>query len=126
MINSITAINKSASGNIDLSGTKGMDYLSVKAAAMILRAVNQKDRKNMLKLIEDKASVNVSDIYIKLRMEQSVASQHLSILRKANVVTTTRKGKEIFYSLNYDRMIDVIAFVYGLTSITNSDNSALD
>ena len=97
-----------------------MDYSSVNTAALILRAINQKDRKNMMKFIEEKASVNVSDIYIKLRMAQSEAWQHLSILRKANVVTTTRKGKEIFYSLNYARMIDVTAFVYGLTSITNS------
>ena len=45
--------------------------------------------------------MTVTDIYVKLRLEQSVASQHLAILRKAGVVQTERDGKFIFYSLGY-------------------------
>ena len=40
-------------------------------------------------------------------MEQSVASQHLAILRRAGVVTTERDGKFIFYSLNVERIREI-------------------
>jgi DNA-binding transcriptional ArsR family regulator len=43
----------------------------------------------------------------RLRMEQSPASQHLRILREAGFVNTERSGKEIYYSLNYERFAEV-------------------
>ena len=39
-----------------------------------------------------------------LRIEQSVASQHLAILRKAGIVSTMREGKFIFYAINSSRI----------------------
>lgn len=35
-------------------------------------------------------AISVTEIYVKLRLEQSVASQHLAILRRAGVVQTDR------------------------------------
>jgi len=46
--------------------------------------------------------MNVTDIYVKLRIEQSVASQHLAILRNEGFVSTEREGKTIWYSINAD------------------------
>ena len=51
--------------------------------------------------------MTVTDIYIKLRLEQSVASQHLAILRRAGVVATDRQGKFIYYSLNKERLVEI-------------------
>jgi DNA-binding transcriptional ArsR family regulator len=48
---------------------------------------------------------------VKLRLEQSVASQHLAILRRAGIVSTTRDGKFIHYSVNYARLAEVVKFV---------------
>ena len=48
---------------------------------------------------------------MKLRLEQSVASQHLAVLRKAGFVTTTRDGKFIYYSVNAGRMLELNRFV---------------
>jgi len=58
--------------------------------------------------------MNVTDIYVKLRLEQSVASQHLAILRRANIVITDRDGKFIHYKLNYEKLTDVSKFVADL------------
>ena len=93
-----------------------MNYVAVKDAAMILRSVNQKVRQHILKLIEENKRMKVTDIYVKLRLEQSVASQHLAILRHANIVSTERKGKEIYYSLNPARIEQVAAFVKKIAS----------
>jgi DNA-binding transcriptional ArsR family regulator len=48
---------------------------------------------------------------VKLRLEQSVASQHLAILRKAGFVKTDRDGKFIYYSVNINRMQELNQFV---------------
>jgi len=55
--------------------------------------------------------MTVTSIYIKLRLEQSVASQHLAILRRAGVVITERQGKFIYYSLDQDRLTQISRLV---------------
>lgn len=91
-----------------------VDTLSVKKAALILRAFNHKLRQQILKLIDTQEKVTVTEIYVKLRIEQSVASQHLAILRKAEFVKTERDGKFIYYTINTDRMKDLNRFVTDL------------
>mgnify|MGYP000235707255 FL=1 len=88
-----------------------LDYLRSKKAALILRAVNHKLRQQMIKLIDEKQKIVVTEIYVKLKLEQSVASQHLAILRRAGIVSTQRDGKFIYYSVNYPRVQEVVDFV---------------
>ena len=88
-----------------------VELLNVKKAALILRAVNHKLRQQILKLIDEHGKVTVTELYMKLRLEQSVASQHLAVLRKAGFVTTTRDGKFIYYSVNAGRMLELNKFV---------------
>lgn len=84
-----------------------LDVAVLKEGALILRAVNNKLRQQMLQLIDKMQNVTVTEIYIKLRIEQSVASQHLAILRNAGFVNTERDGKFIYYSVNYNRLKQV-------------------
>lgn len=88
-----------------------LDYAAVKSAAMTLRAINHKLRQQIVRLLEEHKRMNVTDIYVKLRLEQSVASQHLAILRRANIVRTEREGKFIHYSLNHTRIANIAQFV---------------
>lgn len=44
--------------------------------------------------------ITVTDIYVFCRIEQSVASQHLARLRRAELVNTEREGKYIYYTVN--------------------------
>jgi len=75
-----------------------IDFLQTKKTALILRALNHKLRQQMLKLLDENKKMTVTELYVKLRLEQSVASQHLAILRRAGIVSTQRIGKFIFYS----------------------------
>jgi len=84
-----------------------IDAVQLKKAALVLRSLNHKLRQQILRLIHSKQQIIVSDIYAKLRLEQSVTSQHLAILRKAGFVNTERDGKRIFYSVNYQRLQEV-------------------
>jgi DNA-binding transcriptional ArsR family regulator len=78
---------------------------------MVLRAINHKLRQQVLKLIDESGKMTVTEIYVKLRLEQSVASQHLAILRKAGFVKTDRDGKFIYYSVNTERLEELNKFV---------------
>ena len=93
-----------------------IDYYNVKKVALILRALNHKLRQQLLKLIEEEKKITVTEIYVRLKLEQSVASQHLAILRKAGIVTTQRDGKFIFYIINHKRIDEISAFVNELVA----------
>ncbi len=91
-----------------------IDYNALKKAALVLRALNHKLRQQLLKLIEEEKKITVTEIYVRLRLEQSVASQHLAILRKAGIVNTERDGKFIFYTVNFKRLEEISQFVKNL------------
>lgn len=84
-----------------------IDLNLVKKSQMTLRALNHKLRQQILSTIERNENISVTEIYVKLRIEQSVASQHLAILRRANIVKTRREGKIIWYSVNFDRIKEI-------------------
>ncbi len=92
-----------------------LDYQELKKAVLVLRAINHKLRQRIIELLEENNSLTVTDIYIKMRLEQSVASQHLAILRRAGIVLTTRNGKFIYYSLNKNRLAQISELVEELT-----------
>ena len=90
--------------------TVKINFLQTKKAAMILRALNHKLRQQMLKLLDENKKMTVTELYVKLRLEKSVASQHLAILRRAGIVSTVRNGKFIFYSPSYSRISEVMKY----------------
>ena len=90
------------------------DYLKIKKAALVLRALNHKLRQQIIKTIFEHKRITVTELYVKLRLEQSVASQHLAILRKAEIVSTVREGKFIFYTINEERIQEINQFVNNL------------
>ena len=93
-----------------------LDYGELRKAVLVLRAVNHKLRQNIIDLLEENVKMTVTDLYIKLRLEQSVASQHLAILRRAGVVSTERQGKFIYYSLDKDRLSQISRLVEELAA----------
>ena len=59
-----------------------------------------------------------------MRLEQSITSQHLRILRNADLVNTRREGKFIYYSLNYDKIDQVNTCIIDFSErlqLTNAD-----
>lgn len=77
---------------------------NIEKAAALLRAVSHHLRLQIIKMINEKKEVNVNVIYKTLKIEQSITSQYLKILRSVDVVRTRRDGKKIYYSLNYKKL----------------------
>lgn len=84
-----------------------MELEEFKKAALALRALNHKVRQQILSLIHEKEEITVSEIYAKLKLEQSLTSSYLAILRRAGIVKTRREGQSIHYSVNYDHIAQV-------------------
>jgi len=81
-----------------------IEFFYLKKASLVFRAVNNKVRLQILQILQEHSKMTVTSLYIKLRLDQSATSQHLSILRKTGFVTTERDGKCIYYSINYQRL----------------------
>ena len=102
---------------VSLPGGKGkitVDMRLIKRAALSLRALNNPLREKLLGLIERNSKIGVTELYSKLKIEQSVASQHLAILRRAQVVNAKRDGRKISYSINGKRIAEIIKLASAL------------
>jgi DNA-binding transcriptional ArsR family regulator len=105
---------------VNADGSEGspvkVDFLNLKKAAMILRALNHKLRQQIIRILDENKRLTVTELYVQLRLEQSVASQHLAILRRAGIVKTERDGKFIYYTVNNSRISDIMKSVDELIS----------
>jgi DNA-binding transcriptional ArsR family regulator len=79
---------------------KQFNSLLVKQAYLILKAINHKQRLDILYLLNKQEKLTVTDIFISLRLEQSIVSQHLRKLKSAKLVSSLRMGKNIYYFIN--------------------------
>jgi DNA-binding transcriptional ArsR family regulator len=107
--------------NLALTGATGkekvvVNFGTIKRAALTLRAIHHPLRKKLLEVINSKENITVTEIYVKLKLEQSVASQHLALLRRANLVITKREGKYIHYFINQKRMAEIADITAQLAS----------
>ena len=73
--------------------TPEIDFDKIKEIGEITKALNHKIRVEMIKIIRTRILVTVTDIFIALRIDQPVASQHLAVLRHAKLVLTDKRRK---------------------------------
>lgn len=78
---------------------------TIEVAVDLLRTLNNTYRQRIIRLLELEDELSVTEIYIKLNLDQSVASQHLSMLRRHQLMRTKRSGKHVIYSLNRARFM---------------------
>ena len=88
-----------------------IDNDKLQLSSEILRAIAHPLRLQILEFIDQNKRINVNKIYNTLKLEQSITSQHLRILRDTEILETKRTGKYIFYSLNYSRIENTVKSV---------------
>jgi DNA-binding transcriptional ArsR family regulator len=81
------------------------DNEKLEYSSELLRALAHPLRLKILEFIDKHQEINVNKIYNTLKIEQSITSQHLKVLRDAGVVSTDRDGKYIHYSIDYNRLM---------------------
>jgi ArsR family transcriptional regulator len=88
-----------------------IDSDKLQASAELLRALAHPLRMKILGFIDQNSMINVNKIYNTLKLEQSITSQHLRILRAVDLVETHREGKYIYYKINYDKLNQAVGAI---------------
>ncbi len=83
----------------------------LEVSSEILRALAHPLRMKILAFIDQNDMINVNKIYNTLKLEQSITSQHLRILRMAGLVNTERDGKFIHYSIDYEKVASTVGAI---------------
>jgi ArsR family transcriptional regulator, virulence genes transcriptional regulator len=79
------------------------NQLAIDRAAAKLRALDHPLRNTLLTLIDNKPGIIVTDLMIAIRTEQTVASQHLAILKRSGLIYSEREGKTMKYFIDYNK-----------------------
>ncbi len=91
--------------------TDSINNQKLKFSTDVLRAMAHPLRMKILEFIDKNKTINVNKIYNTLKLEQSITSQHLKILRASGLVHTHREGKYIHYTIDYPRMASAVQAV---------------
>lgn len=81
-----------------------------------LAALSDQNRQKILDILK-KGEKNVSEINAKLNITMATLSHHLDILKRCDLVSCRRDGREIYYSLNLSVMEEITEQVIKLLTI---------
>ncbi len=84
----------------------------------IFKALSDKNRRKIVTLLRD-SDMGVNEMLPFLSIGQATLSNHLSILRKAKIVSFEIKGRQRLYKLNTDV---ISAFIGKLNEFVNFEN----
>jgi len=99
-----------------------IDTTGIKKGASIYRAIYHPLRLQIVELIHKAGEINVTPIIRKLKLEQSLISAHLKILRDAKMLVTRREGQQIFYSVDYKQLKHLSELTVKLLQVPLSPN----
>lgn len=80
-------------------------------ATLLLKTLANQNRLLLLCYLSQREK-NVSELENELSIEQPTLSQQLGILRRANLVSTRREGKAVYYQLKDPKASAVIQTLY--------------
>lgn len=66
-------------------------------------------RVRILEILSASPDVSVTELISDMNVEASRLSQHLSVLRTHHLVVSERRGSQVFYSLAYPRVAELLA-----------------
>ena len=77
----------------------------LKELSEVFKALSDPTRLRLVKLLSDhKGALCVNALARKLNVTQSAVSQHLRVLRQAELVKSERRGSSVHYSLDKDKL----------------------
>jgi DNA-binding transcriptional ArsR family regulator len=85
-----------------------LDIEKLETAASKLRAIAHPMRIAIIDLLTVNPKLTVTEIYLRLNIEQASASHHLNILKTKGLLESKRDGKMILYSLKFSHLTEVI------------------
>lgn len=81
--------------------------MTLKKKTLILKAMANAKRLEILMLLKNNEE-NVGNLEKRLDLSQSALSQHLALLRKANILKARRQAQNVFYQLKNECVIKLL------------------
>ncbi|MEN8186891.1 MAG: autorepressor SdpR family transcription factor [Bacteroidota bacterium] len=82
---------------------------------IIFKALNDKTRRDILELLKDK-ELTAGGIADKFNISKPSISHHLDILKRADLVTSEKRGQFIYYNINTTILEDIFQWIINLKS----------
>jgi len=80
------------------------------ARAHFFKALGDRTRLDILKMLSEKKRFSVTEIYKELGHAQNLISHHLACLKNCGLVTAEKNGKQIFYRLRNKKVIKLLHY----------------
>lgn len=90
-----------------------IDLNKINSVADRLKILSNPDRLKILCILKD-GEIHVQNIEQLTEIQQPTLSQQLTLLRKSQLVQTRREGKQIYYSIQDQRVLDLMQKLYEL------------
>ncbi|TKG93536.1 transcriptional regulator [Puteibacter caeruleilacunae] len=84
-------------------------------AANMLKAIAHPIRIAIISNLEEGKRLTVTEIHQLLGIEQASTSHHLGILKDKGVLCSKREGKNTYYFLKHNRLIEIIQCIGSCT-----------
>lgn len=82
-------------------------------AINMLKVIAHPVRLSMLDLLTEKQSLTVMEIQEALRLEQAIASQHITLMEDKGVLLSEKVGRNKFVSLRFPNMKKIVECLEG-------------
>ncbi len=92
----------------------------------IFSALADPTRRKIMELLASRGQLNASEISAEFDMTPPAISQHLKILREANLVQMEKHAQQRIYHINPRAMLEVEGWAKQLTALWNQRLDALD
>lgn len=80
---------------------------------LLFKALNDETRRQIIELLKEK-DMNAGDIADQFNISKPSISHHLEILKRADLITSEKKGQFVEYSLNTSILEDLLNWILTL------------
>lgn len=80
---------------------------------LLFKALNDETRRKIIELLKDK-DMNAGEIADSFNISKPSISHHLDILKRADLISSEKKGQFIEYSLNTSILEDLLSWILTL------------
>lgn len=101
-----------------------MQELITSMKSEFFKALAHPSRIRILELLGDK-EVCVCELIENLGLEQSNVSQHLAVLRKQNIITSTKVGLKVMYRIKHPEVLTILNSVQEILTNQLMESEAL-
>ncbi len=92
----------------------------------IFQALAEPNRRNIVELLSNKGKLSASTISENFQITPQAISQHLKVLREADIIEVEKKAQQRLYQLNPKKMQELGEWVKKMTQIWDKRFAVLD